>query len=264
MADLVYDFPVLAYELAEGLSASGNYEMALEYLEVLRSNSAEPDAAVLLQLGRCYLGMNQSSKAEELFLEAIDADEDIIEARIELANMYEKAKENEEALILTAEAMALREARDHAETGVDEALVSRRQNLLTTYGQRNISRRVSAGVIPRRYRSKRFAGPDQRKQDEQARALKLSRQYELVKGLKSKIKDGNQESILQWMDASKTLVDDFRSLKRFYSWDKYLHFISLSSQAAAERGTSSKLSQMYQRLSRSKRRIKKLKTILFC
>ncbi|KAL3959064.1 hypothetical protein ACCO45_007226 [Purpureocillium lilacinum] len=92
-ADFVGDFPFLIYELGTELARY---------------------PATLLQLGRCYLTLGEQPAAEECFLAAIDADEDSIEARVELANMYERAREDEEALILAAEAMALREAREQS------------------------------------------------------------------------------------------------------------------------------------------------------
>lgn len=201
--------------------------------------------------------MHEPSIAEELFLEAIDADEEIIEARIELANMYEKAKENEEALILTAEAMALREAQNESAT-IPSTRDSQPEELsLRGLHKRNQRARdaIRKSVLPKRYRAKRLAGPDRRKQDEQARALNLSRQYETVKTLKSRMVKGSRKDIQEWMGASKNLFDDFRSLKRFYSWEKYLHFLQINTRDTSRanlQDSTSELSEMYQRLSKSK------------
>lgn len=235
-----------------------NEKLAEEYFRILQSCTSEPDAVILLQLGRCHLGMQEPSIAEELFLEAIDADEEIIEARIELANMYEKAKENEEALILTAEAMALREAQNESAVTMLSTTDNQTQEL-SPRGRHKRNQRardaIRDSVLPKRYRAKRLAGPDRRKQDEQARAMNLSQQYETVKALKSRIVKGSKSDVEEWMRASKTLFDDFRSLKRFYSWEKYLKFLNIKSHDTSERrmqDSTSELSEMYQRLSKSR------------
>lgn len=201
--------------------------------------------------------------AEEYFLAAIDADEDSIDARVELANMYEKAREEEEALILAAEAMALRDARDqnHGQTqtlGGQSIPYSSTHSDNRTVRRRGLSTRGSDNppgkrVLLRRYRPKRLAGPDRRRQDEQNRALKLSQQYELVRNLRQQIKSGRNDLVSEWMASSKELVDDFRSLKKFYTWEKYLNFLGSKSSLEDPKPGQPKteLSQMYERLARS-------------
>ncbi|KAL3959063.1 hypothetical protein ACCO45_007225 [Purpureocillium lilacinum] len=56
------------------------------------------------------------------------------------------------------------------------------------------------------------------------------------------------------MATSKELVDDFRSLKRFYTWDKYLRFLGPRGppqHPGAGEPQDSELMQMYERLTRS-------------
>lgn len=367
------EFPSLAFDLAEELRQNEYQTDAVKYYERLRELPGGPDPTTLLQLGRCYLATGQESFAEECFLGAIEVDPDIIDARFELAYMYEKAKENEEALILAAEAMALRDARSYAgmrsesysyhdtaadareyagmpqdtsanqsarirsqrppdewpglqpimASGMDQQMadgqvpdhtsdyhtrsmpappkqynISARQPILSagatgvpsqtiTYetsipvdpalgtGLQNryqtfVAEKPSSVAVPRsqdarlqrashsearpsipkRYRPKRLAGPAKRLRDEKDRALRLSHQYESVKHLKKQIEAGHSDLMATWMDASKELVDEFRSLKRFYSWDKYLNFLGSSSANRAVQQPETELSQLYQRLAR--------------
>ncbi|KAH6603389.1 hypothetical protein Trco_008164 [Trichoderma cornu-damae] len=266
--DFTTEFPFISYDLAGELAKYGQAQIAIRYLELLRATAEDPDAVLLVQLGRCYLATGQQSTAEECFHAAIDAEEYNIDARIELANMYEKAKEDEEALILAAEAMALKEAQGHPTSS--EPLTKEQLHKFsmkpdhgvrcmtasqTRAGPRQAKAKSTqtARILPRRYRAKRFANPDKRRQDERSRAIKLSRQYELVRGLKQQIKSGYNDLIPVWLESCKELVDDFRSLKRFYTWDKYLHFLGrkqLLEQFASEEA-STELSQMFERLTRS-------------
>ncbi|KAF9770555.1 hypothetical protein IL306_011877, partial [Fusarium sp. DS 682] len=251
------DFPFLTFDLAEELAHRGHTPLAISYYQILRDLPGDADATILLQLGRCHSAIGETATAEEYFLAAIDADEDNIDARIELANMYEKAREEEEALILAAEAIALRQARDqnlegHQDGTTDAEQPSRR----APRRAQAVPRRTDAfgkRLIPRRYRPKRLAGADKRRQEEQARAMKLAEQYEIVQDLRKKIKEGQQDLIPTWMASSKELVDEFRSIKKFYTWDKYLHFLgpknNLQQQEADKPQTE--LSQMYERLART-------------
>jgi general transcription factor 3C polypeptide 3 (transcription factor C subunit 4) len=221
----------------------------------------------LVQLGRCHLATGLQSTAEECFHAAIDAEEYNIDARIELANMYEKAKEDEEALILAAEAMALKKAEGHPP--LSEPLTKEQLHKFSMKSDRGLRGMATsharagprqakpkstqtARILPRRYRAKRFANPDKRRQDERSRAIKLSRQYELVRGLKQQIKSGSKDLIPVWMESCKELVDDFRSLKRFYTWDKYLHFLGKKQllEEFANEEANTELSQMFERLTR--------------
>jgi general transcription factor 3C polypeptide 3 (transcription factor C subunit 4) len=176
--------------------------------------------------------------------------------------MYEKAKEDEEALILAAEAMALQEAHDQPIGTHQSELASHRRRSQDGAGSRVRRQKVGGlsgrapkrPVIPRRYRPKRLANPDKRRQEEQAHAIRLSRQYSAVCELKNQIRSGRDDLIDSWMRSSRELIDDFRSLKKFYSWDKYLNFLSSSKspQPLSRYQPSSELSQMYERLTRSK------------
>ncbi|RDA89700.1 hypothetical protein CP533_0672, partial [Ophiocordyceps camponoti-saundersi (nom. inval.)] len=261
--DFVNEFPFLAYDLASELHRHGQQPLAIQFLQLLRNFLGDSDPALLLLLGRSYLAVGEHSSAEECFLAAIEADQDSIDARIELANIYERAREDEEALILAAEAMALREASahrikiscaEHGETArSSRARARRRQCRVHTTDHTAAVAKVSRdSIVPRRYRPKRLTDPNKRLQDEQARVAKLTRDYEAVRDLKQQIVAGRKDLIPAWMTTCRELVDDFRSLKRFYTWDKYLHFIGSgrrSSNSTDER-SHSELTDMYERLSR--------------
>jgi general transcription factor 3C polypeptide 3 (transcription factor C subunit 4) len=261
--EFIDDFPFLIFDVASALSRHAHYELAIRYLEILRASSDQPDPNMLLELGKCYLVGGDNASAEECFLTAIDLDEDCIEPRIELANMYEKAQEDEEALILAAEAMALQESsRGPAVDGPDgEERPPLSPNSARRAARRNRRKigkptveKIRKTVLPRRYRPKRMGNPDKRRQDEQAHAIRLSQQYQAIVALRQQIRDGREDLVDEWMQSSRELIDDFRSLKKFYSWDKYLHFLgsksSLQPQAAGQ--PESELGQMYERLTRSK------------
>ncbi|PFH55544.1 hypothetical protein XA68_18079 [Ophiocordyceps unilateralis] len=262
--EFVKDYPFLTYDLASELARYDRQPLAIQYFQLLRESEGDSDPAVLLQLGRSHLALGKQSSAEECFLAAIEADQHSIDARIELANIYEKAREDEEALILAAEAMALREAGAQSASALMSDEAAKPDHGPVRRGRHRIysseepaalaSDSWQKSIVPRRYRPKRLAGPNRRLEDEQARVAKLTSQYEAVRDLKQQILGGRHDVVPVWMTLSKELVDDFRSLKRFYTWDKYLHFLGSKRRpysTSADEEQVSELSEMYERLSRS-------------
>ncbi|KAJ8119673.1 hypothetical protein O1611_g10557 [Lasiodiplodia mahajangana] len=116
--------PHLLVEVASALYESDLREMALRFFEPLLTIPDVLDSSALLAAGRCYLDTGDKRQAEECFSAAIDADESddeaSIDARYELAKMYEAAREEQEAYILVNEAIRLQQAHDEAEEDDDE------------------------------------------------------------------------------------------------------------------------------------------------
>lgn len=231
---LVSSQPQLFSELASHLLDAGLVHESRGYYELIRA--AFPSATVLLQLGRCHLRLHNRPAAEELFLEAINVDEDNIDARVELATMYELAKEDEEAFILVNEALGLLAKMDLVRTG-------RRP-----YARRGPGSRTS------RHRPRRLVEPRERVEAEKARAALVRDKFIAAQSLREQLEQGDESTIDSWMHLAKELIDDFRQVKHFYSWDRYLRNIGLSEHGGESRETERQersLSSMAERLSRS-------------
>jgi general transcription factor 3C polypeptide 3 (transcription factor C subunit 4) len=231
---LVRSQPQLFNGLASHLLEAGLVHESLEYYELLRA--ACPTATVLLQVGRCHLRLHNRTAAEELFLEAINVDEDNVDARIELATMYELAKEDEEAFILVNEALGLLAKMDLVRT---KRRPYRRRG---PYGQSS------------RHRPRRFVDPKKRMEEENARAELVKEKFAAARALRERLGQGDESTAGAWMDLAKELVDDFRYVKHFYSWDHYLRYLGVGGQGAKRPGAEDQgqnLSSMAERLSRS-------------
>lgn len=120
---------------------------------------------------------------------------------------------------------------------------------------RGASGRLPSGVIPRRYRPKRLVDPARRRQEEVERARRLSTQFVHVQELKERIRDGDESVVPAWMAAAQELIDDFRSYRKFYSWDNYLKFLGRSDDGVQihQPGEESGLDAIRQRLSKGER-----------
>ncbi|KAK1992952.1 RNA polymerase III transcription factor tfiiic [Colletotrichum falcatum] len=267
-ATAVEDFPYLIRDIADELFGVQRYSEALDYYELLRHSIYGQDSTLLLHLGRCYLAKSDLVAAEDCFLVAIEVDESSIDARIELARIYEKAKEEEEALILVTEAIALQGISDDGDQFGDGRGDQGGNLGLSAPGARasalangNKPRRkretkrgpVSSRIVRPRYRPKRLVAPDQRMQEERARADELTRRYEIVRNLKKEIQAGDHSLIATWMTAAGELVGEFRSFRKFYPWDKYLKFLGAANDVvfSASSRTQPVLSELAERLSKN-------------
>lgn len=291
--------------------------------------------------GKCNFELHDHAAAEESFLAAIEADEENIDARYELAKMYEKVQEKEQAYILVNEALSLQAAQqerqqmedrrageqDQGETGEGHASLAgegtgavpekRRGPMASletaayrvffdtegrvvrryrkfrkgphgeefpitaerrrypgdsvaaqrpgeegfdynqgnegdgggTAGESSLGRRQpisgTARVhIPRQRRQllphqrrrrvlrgharRLFASPAEQAEFEASTSARLRSRYQLCRELKERADGGDERASHEWMEAAKELINDFRSFREFYSWDKYVQFLGVN------------------------------------
>ncbi|KAF3770208.1 TPR-like protein, partial [Cryphonectria parasitica EP155] len=223
------DSPFVIKELANQLFENRRITTALEFYEFYERLTGEVDSEMLVQKGRCYLDMEDQATAEDLFLRAIEVDEDNIEARLELAQMYETHQEKEEAFLLVNEAIALedeqrREDEENEEdddNGGEDEDEDEEGDGLKKKGQR--PKRV------RRQHMRRMASKAKREIYEHNVTESFQSKYHKVQELRERMASGDIEAEDEWMAAAQDLVDDFRSFKEFYPWDKYLNFMGYGS-----------------------------------
>ncbi|KAH6661637.1 hypothetical protein F5X68DRAFT_162044 [Plectosphaerella plurivora] len=255
-AAAVESFPGLARDIANALFEHGAFPRALDYFEMLRDSSCSHDPELLFNLGMCYVNSGDTGAAEDCFLLTIEVDENNIHARVELARIYEQAHEDEEALILVTEAIALQDMRGVPREGGVAALEAGLEPVEGERMPRTRPGRKPGTRVARRYRPKRLVGADQRKLEERERADELSRRYKDVRHLKRLIQAGDRTLVSDWMAAARDLVDDFRSFRRFYTWDKYVKYLGAANDMVfnapyqVQPGTS-ELHQFAERLSRN-------------
>jgi general transcription factor 3C polypeptide 3 (transcription factor C subunit 4) len=255
--------------VADELFEAGCYSDAAAYYDLFRHLPGEPDGHVLLQLGKCFMAAQDHARAEEYLLLAIEADSGSVDARMELAKIYESAMEEEEALILATEAMALQGA--DGEDGVSARATHAASRLtrirgLKVSGPKTGSRapqaregssareaRTRLKGVPLRYRPKRLLDPVARARDERARTERLAGHYQSFRELKGEVGRGNLQATTSWMASGKVLIDDFRSSRKLYSLGNYLRSIGIGVGGNTDPSRPrSKVTEMVERLSRSK------------
>ncbi|KAI1282496.1 hypothetical protein F5Y07DRAFT_352769 [Xylaria sp. FL0933] len=268
--------PHLLAEVGSALYDSDLRDMALRFFEPLLSIPEVLDSAILLAAGRCYLDAGDKRQAEECFSAAIDADEAndeaSIDARYELAKMYEAAREEQEAYILVNEALRLQQAHDEAEGDYDEEEMGEYQGSEDDAGNRlrkarSRNQRAARRLKPRttkpvvldkdgreirrpRPRRKVFGRSEEVTLEEKRRAEELAAAWRTVHSAREaayNVKRTGPSDV--FMQAAKELVDDFRSCKGFYTWEKYLTHLGIDEDKQVYVSRNRNLIEMKERLS---------------
>ena len=247
---LAGDIPSLVLELASLLFQRRCFRDARRLYEIVRKARQSPGESALLQLGRCHVQAGDLPSAEECFLAVIDTDQGNIEARMELATLYENAKEDVDALIFAAEAIALRSSRRE---GTHQKLGPNWHG--GGQGQEDWrAPRSLSGLMNHRFRPRRLVDPEKRRQDEQTRTLRVVAEYEEAIKLRARIRAGEQGLLSDWLIMTRNLFEEFRALNRLYSWDSFLGALEKKNDDVAEATDADDLTlgNMVQRLSKSK------------
>lgn len=265
----------LFLEVASTLYETKRLAKALPFYEPLRRQEDLLDALSLYRAGKCYLEIEDRRQAEECFTAALDFDEtpsDVrINARYELARMYEAARKNEEALYLLEEAMGIEREQKEVSggSGAEPARREARPRIIRNLAPKPVldkppvepraprERKAPAPKKPRQPGEKKpprermsrprpllFALDEDRKLEEERRSAYLAERWRVIHEQKDESEDGPGAA---WMAAAKILVDDFRSFKAFYPWDRYLAQMGLKKDDTAT-SANPHLLKMVQRL----------------
>jgi general transcription factor 3C polypeptide 3 (transcription factor C subunit 4) len=197
----------------------------LDFYQLLRRAPDAIDAPLLIQLGRCFVRLENYKEAEESFQSAIQIDTKNIDARVEMARMLEQMDEPERAFELINEVMILR--KKACNPSIKEPSGKKRKYV----------RKVKTG-IEKASPKKQHSQPDKSREEQfqnQGKESKhatgditdeeqLRAQLFRLSKYRDGMRNGDVEAIQIWMEAAGTLTDDFRSFKAFYPWDKYVRF----------------------------------------
>ncbi len=103
-----FSHPHLFHNVANQLLELGLHNSSRKFYQALKQNPEEIDASLEVQIGRCFALEERHQDAEECFRAALQLDEGHIQARVELARIYEKMDEPEQAFAYSNEVMALK------------------------------------------------------------------------------------------------------------------------------------------------------------
>ncbi|KXJ94601.1 hypothetical protein Micbo1qcDRAFT_193734 [Microdochium bolleyi] len=294
-AELFSEHSHLLVEVAGTLYEVGKIPMALQYFELLLTIPECLDGRSMYRAGKCFLVINDNRRAEECFAAAIESDESndqaSIDARYELAKMYEAVREEREALILVREAMHMAQARDDADyeddgqddddddddnedhedgAGPDGAprrkkqkrKQARPQRIRRLGGEKPKPRArkpreagagdpmIGGGGGAKRHRPRVFARREELEKERLLRAAELAEKWQIVRECREQFGSSRPTGPpAPLMAAARELIEDFQSVKQFYSWERYLGHIGLKQDDRKGVSKSTNLMEMAERLS---------------
>ncbi|KAI1859223.1 uncharacterized protein JN550_012143 [Neoarthrinium moseri] len=264
----------LFLEVASALYETKRLTKALPFFEPLRRQDDFLDATNLYRAGKCYLEVGDKRQAEECFTAALDFEETPtdtrVNARYELAKMYEAARKNQEALELLEEAMGIEKERDEEVAGTSGQQNGDDRRPGKPRIIRKIAPKPKLDKKPREPKERKSTGPrkprdpnkkprekiyrqrpllfaldEDRRLEEERKSAYLAEQWSFIREAQDDAEDGPSEA---WMEAAKALIDDFRSFKAFYPWDRYLTQMGLKKDESESATANPHLLKMAQRL----------------
>ncbi len=217
------------------------YKDALEFYQPLKNLPAHVDGPLLVQMGKCFLHEGYDQQAEECFQGAIQLDGQDIDARMELARLYERMGKPEQAFGYVNEVMLLRKNQGPK---IPRKLSKRTEG-------RTVSEKSPTSTREPKVRPNRPRQQAKKQVTQVSKAEHLQKQYFVLHKECEAMRSGDAISVDIWMDAAKDLTDDFRSFKIFFPLDKYIKFLGYSgnSRLQAETPLDLDLTAMAERLS---------------
>ncbi|KAI9873850.1 MAG: transcription factor TFIIIC subunit tfc4 [Pleopsidium flavum] len=224
----IFDYPDLFREAADALREEGLYHEALRFYEPLQQVKDYTDTSFFIAMAMCYRAIGLVTEAEDCYQTIIEHDEGNVEARVHLAKMFEELGMPEQAFTYVNEVILLGR-QDMEPTKKDRrvaaaAAAAADDSVMPTMLAHRISR--SGGRRPTNSLSAVEKDALERTHDNSIRMLHLR-----LLGLQEQMLAGNEESTAQWLDAARDLILDFRSIKLFFPWDKYVKFYGYSKEA---------------------------------
>lgn len=247
--DKITDYSDLYQEVADELREVGKALEALLFYQPLLTLTEFADPIVHLRMGQCYLSVGDSKHAEECFQTVLQLDEANIEARVHLAKLYEELDEQEQAFIYVNEVMALQRGPSTS-----------KKKPVRPMGDSAVGADSLVPPKPERksyHKPKHLVDSVERTREEELRAVRLQELYTVTLLQQDGMRAGDDDAIHAWMDAAHELIDDFRTFKQFYPWDKYVQFLGYSNARRAPQlkditPLDSDLADMADRISNSK------------
>jgi general transcription factor 3C polypeptide 3 (transcription factor C subunit 4) len=222
--DRAVEYPELFRSAADGLRDAGLYSDALIYYEALLP-LPEADKSLFLHIGITYMAAKMNKQAEESLQRVIELDENDVDARTKLIELYESLEEREKAFAYLTEITNIRrtgnpqgtlemhsqdvgmaESGDDREIEYDEA------------GDTFIPKPTGKNYTYKR----RHYDPVEWKRQQKALAEHLRTQYYIIEHERAGMRNGNEDATDVWMSAAHDLIEDFRSYRKFYPWDKFI------------------------------------------
>ncbi|KAL9005044.1 MAG: hypothetical protein Q9188_002151 [Gyalolechia gomerana] len=210
----LFQYPDMFRDAADALRGAGFYQAALRYYEPLQQVSGYADVSYYVDMAFCYKSVGHNAEAEACYSSIMELERERSSTRIRLSpDASEVAVVGGTAFDVMDRMPAPYQPFPSSE-GIGLEISSPTSTSRTAA--------LSAMLIPRPSKlSSKRRNADKRFQM-QLREDKTRTLYGRTQELLEKARSGDVEVLPQWMTAAQELVDDFRSHRGFYPFDRSL------------------------------------------
>ena len=221
----VFDYPDLFREAADALRIKCYYHESLSYYEPLQHVQGYADAGYFTDMAACYRAIGMRTEAKDCYQAIVDHNNCNIEAKLHLARLYEELGMPERAGPHVRDVLFVA-SRDWKRSGNEGAL--KQIGSVSASGSSSFTSTMLMPCPPRQITRPRALEKELREQAHTENTFAL---YLRVQELIKEARNGNVEFKIQWKVAAKSLIQDFKSNRAFYPYDKNMKFLGYSNQA---------------------------------
>lgn len=232
---LAASYKQIVVEVAELLTEKRFYEDAVAFYRTLEQIPDELSISSIITMAKCYLHDDHLLEAQSTLEEACKRDSQNIEARVELARLFERMDEVDQAFVYVNQVLELeslqkpRVYRKRAKpASVVKPKLAPKLAKLTEVGQS-----VERDTVD--------------EPEDPTLAGYLQEMYKIMNVEAEGMRKGNARAMEVWMASAKALTEDFRSCAAFYPWSmKEFDGYTAAEQVEAEISLKSDLTAMAQ------------------
>ena len=231
--------------VAETLRTYRLWKPALKFYEAIRDEMDITDDGFFMGIAQCFAETERYGDAEDIYRWIIRKSPQEVQARIDLAKLYEKQGWKEEALPLIKEVMRLGRKEDVIRANLlpRQHQRPRKQSApMVTPGRRNLdAHNTPDGVVPQSGRSAQYPTPTPSARSSEQPALPQTTQQHYASRMEDRLRrmqlqekdiekhhsvvqtewpaledDTNEQAVKKWMDSARLMVEAFRQMDVFY------------------------------------------------
>lgn len=175
-------------------------------------------------MAECYKAVDLSAEAEDCYQTVIHNDNSNIEARVQLAKMYEELGMSEQAVVYVNEVIAM----GRVEILSKASKKGRRPKAAGATVQEPSTPTTNANDP---IRQQPHSSTGQTEEREKVKEESFHMLYSQMQALNEGLRLGDEQATTEWMKMAGILIQDFRSNRVFFPFDRSVRFFGYSKEA---------------------------------
>lgn len=224
------DISDLHFEIALALIKAEKFKEAIDFFLPLLSVEDYNNAELFESLGKCYKETEDYETAKKYYEKAIEINPEILENRLDLAEIHYHLGNNDMFKSMLAEVMNIRKRQEAALYGsIDKNMDQQDKTVIKEID--TSSKPLLEDSMFRQFHGKKKKTPQDIEREKIDRERKITSKvvdkYNSLRRLEESIDLGNEKLIYPWIDTASDLVDVFSSIKNFFVRNRSKKFVGI-------------------------------------